>query len=47
MASSDLIVQIVQLFHQIDKKESQEELIKVLTEIYQINLVNGGEKDQK
>jgi|TARA_R100001460_G_scaffold26865_2_gene54432 hypothetical protein len=47
MASSDLIIQIVQLFNQLEKIESQEELIKVLTEIYQINLVNKGEKDQK
>ena len=47
MASSDLIVQIVQLFNQLEKKESQKELIKVLQEIYQINLVNKGEKDQK
>ena len=45
MASSDLIIQIVQLFNQLEKIESQEELIKVLTEIYQINLVNKGEKD--
>tara|TARA_S200002703_G_scaffold47358_1_gene41018 strand:- start:53 stop:187 length:135 start_codon:yes stop_codon:yes gene_type:complete len=44
MASSDLIIQIVQLFHQIEKKESQQELIKVLQEIYQINVVNEGEK---
>ena len=44
MASSDIIVQIVQLFHQIEKKESQQELIKVLQEIYQINVVNEGEK---
>jgi hypothetical protein len=36
----------VQLFNQLEKIESQEELIKVLTEIYQINLVNKGEKDQ-
>ena len=47
MASSDLIVQIVQLFNQLEKQESQKELIKVLLEIYQINLVNEGEKDQK
>jgi hypothetical protein len=46
MTSSDIIVQIVQLFNQLEKIESQEELIKVLTEIYQINLVNKGEKDQ-
>tara|TARA_R100000655_G_scaffold36894_1_gene71478 strand:+ start:680 stop:817 length:138 start_codon:yes stop_codon:yes gene_type:complete len=45
MASSDLIVQIVQLFNQLEKKESQKELIKVLQEIYQINVVNEGEKD--
>ena len=36
MASSDLIVQIVQLFNQIEKQESQKELIKVLQEIYQM-----------
>jgi hypothetical protein len=47
MASSDLIIQIVRSFNQLEKIESQEELIKVLTEIYQINLVNKGEKDQK
>ena len=47
MASSDLIIQIVQLFNQLEKKETQKELIKVLTEIYEINLVNKGEKDQK
>ena len=47
MASSDLIIQIVQLFNQLEKIESQEELIKVLTEIYQINLVIKGENDQK
>jgi len=33
MASSDLIVQIVQLFHQIEEKESQKELIKILKSI--------------
>ena len=33
MASSDIIVQIVQLFHQIDKKESQQELIQILKKI--------------
>jgi len=44
MASSDLIIQIVQLFNQIEKQESQQELIKVLQEIYQINVVNEGEK---
>lgn len=33
MASSDIIVQIVQLFHQIDKKESQQELIEILKKI--------------
>ncbi len=47
MASSDLIVQIVQLFNQIEKQESQKELIKVLQEIYQINVVNEGEKYKK
>jgi|TARA_R100001510_G_scaffold1411_1_gene1122 hypothetical protein len=33
MASSDLIVQIVQLFHQIEKQESQKELIDILKSI--------------
>lgn len=33
MASSDLIVQIVQLFHKIEKQESQKELIKILKSI--------------
>tara|TARA_R100001443_G_scaffold25904_2_gene38954 strand:- start:878 stop:1003 length:126 start_codon:yes stop_codon:yes gene_type:complete len=33
MASSDLIVQIVQLFNQIEKKESQQELIEILKKI--------------
>lgn len=33
MASSDIIVQIVQLFHQIEKKESQQELIEILKKI--------------
>ena len=33
MASSDFIVQIVQLFHQIEKKESQKELIEILKSI--------------
>ena len=33
MASSDINVQIVQLFHQIDKKESQQELIQILKKI--------------
>tara|TARA_R100000995_G_scaffold60946_1_gene31005 strand:- start:398 stop:523 length:126 start_codon:yes stop_codon:yes gene_type:complete len=33
MASSDLIIQIVQLFHQIEKKESQQELIEILKKI--------------
>ena len=47
MASSDLIIQIVQLFNQIEKQESQKELIKVLQEIYQINVVNEGEKYKK
>ena len=41
MASSDLIVQIVQLFNQLEKKESQKELIKILQSIIK------GEKDQK
>ncbi len=41
MASSDLIVQIVQLFNQLEKKESQKELIKILHSIMK------GEKDQK
>ena len=41
MASSDLIVQIVQLFNQLEKKESQKELIKILQSIMK------GEKDQK
>jgi hypothetical protein len=41
MASSDLIVQIVQLFNQLEKKESQKELIKILQSIVK------GEKDQK
>mgnify|MGYP005650149971 FL=1 len=33
MASSDLIIQIVQLFNQIEKKESQQELIEILKKI--------------
>ena len=41
MASSDLIIQIVQLFNQLEKKESQKELIKILQSIMK------GEKDQK
>jgi|TARA_R100001129_G_C5287903_1_gene238838 hypothetical protein len=41
MASSDLIIQIVQLFNQLEKKESQKELIKILQSIVK------GEKDQK
>lgn len=45
MTSSNLMLEIVQLFNQLEKIEQQEELIKVLTEIYQINLVNKVEKD--
>ena len=41
MASSDLIIQIVHLFNQLEKKESQKELIKILQSIVK------GEKDQK
>ena len=41
MASSDFIIQIVQLFNQLEKKESQKELIKILQSIVK------GEKDQK
>tara|TARA_R100001015_G_C4581004_1_gene137515 strand:- start:757 stop:882 length:126 start_codon:yes stop_codon:yes gene_type:complete len=41
MTSSDLIVQIVQLFHQIEKKESQKELIDILKSITE------GEKSKK
>ena len=41
MASSDLIIQIVQLFNQLEKKESQKDLIKILQSIVK------GEKDQK
>ena len=33
MASSDLIIQIVQLFNQLEKKEAQKELIKILQSI--------------
>ena len=33
MASSDIIVQIVQLFNQIENKESQKELIEILKSI--------------
>ena len=33
MASSNLILEIVQLFKQIEKKESQKELIEILKKI--------------
>ena len=33
MTSSDIIVQIVQLFNQIENKESQKELIEILKNI--------------
>jgi|TARA_R100000664_G_C2652900_1_gene72701 hypothetical protein len=33
MTSSDIIVQIVQLFNQIENKESQKELIEILKSI--------------
>ena len=33
MASSDLIIQIVQLFNQIEKQESQQDLIEILKKI--------------